>query len=246
MVYGMCCDQSSYIVKANKSISEKLRNQSLVTIEIGPEKATFTVMRELLCFCSKYFRKAFESFDGTEAKTGKIVLEEVDESTFATFVHWLVVQKVELGNGKVVEHIDSAEELARLYIFADKYDTLDLRRTCIDLFMPFLEKEAGWFQHPLRHVVLRLAFENLLGTSGFHCMLADHEVLNIKFSSTSMTDLLWWLDFAPKALVARKMLHHTNIGIGPYISFSVCHYHEHGTEEERKQCPANSPKQRCK
>lgn len=114
--YGMYSNHIYSPRSTNESISEKLRTQSLVTIEVGPNKTPFTVMKEMLCFRSKYFRKAFESFHGIESKTGKIVLEAVDEATFATFVDWLVAQKLELADGKTTDQINSAEEIALLYV----------------------------------------------------------------------------------------------------------------------------------
>lgn len=161
----------------NNHPSNKLRNSAFVTIEIGPDKTLYTVMKELLCLHSRYFRTAFESFDGIEARTEKIMLEDVTEDIFDTCINWLVVQKVKLAGSTSVEEMNSALELTDLYTFADKYNIIDLRRTCINLFVPFFKLDAGWVQHPLRHVVLQLAFEKLPATSGFHSMLADQEVL---------------------------------------------------------------------
>jgi hypothetical protein len=68
-------------------------DQTLVEIIVGGEDAqkSFNLHKDLLCYHSRYFRKAFEG-DWQENEDKFIRLPDVSETTFRLFQHWLYAQ----------------------------------------------------------------------------------------------------------------------------------------------------------
>lgn len=96
------------------------------------------VVKELLCHHSKYFDKAFSFDSGLESLSNSIVLEDVTESTFQSFVNWLHLREITFDNGETDVTVSNIKEAVELFIFADKYDTKKLRNMCIGLIFGFL------------------------------------------------------------------------------------------------------------
>jgi len=133
-------------------------------VQVGPELQEFYLYKELACYYSSYFTKLFDrepsagSFAETESRKTK--LDDVAVPSFELFFQWLESQRFdETGQGKW-------EDLADLYILADRLDAPCLRNAIVNEIhswrcvkfervvarkidklasQPHNEKLSGWF-----------------------------------------------------------------------------------------------------
>jgi len=103
---------------------------SIVFFLVGPKRVKFGVHKGVLIRKSAFFRAALT---GTfkEATEGTVVLQDDSPKVFEVFVSWLYTRKLE----NTVDEIPtpcSSNRLAKLYIFADRYDVPILRNDAID------------------------------------------------------------------------------------------------------------------
>ncbi|KAE9967926.1 hypothetical protein EG328_007898 [Venturia inaequalis] len=218
--------------------TEDLKDPALVTVEIGSEKTQFKVMKWILCHHSKYFRKAF-SFDGIEAKSGKITLEDVDETIFQHFLRYIYLRKfpyhiancAKIDVGKLVGNL---EEAARLFIFAEIYDVIELRRHCVQVFI-LTEKNDVWVSKRGDLSILSLVFNNVPETSSLYRLIADIEIYNLILKTEEETRI--WMETVPKSLAVRKLFleSHGYRRMG-HVLYS-CDYHDHDSDADRENCP---------
>lgn len=54
---------------------------------------------------------------------------------------------------------------------ADKYDTIDLRRVCIDVLARWMVHTGPWSSYASRTTILKLVCDNLLETSGLQTFI---------------------------------------------------------------------------
>lgn len=188
-------------------------------------------MKWILCLHSKYFRKAFE-FDGIEAKSNTISLEDVDETTFRHFLSYIYIKKLPFDLMKsAATDPGTLEEAARLFIFAEIYDLIEVRRHCVQVFVA-AEQYEDWSILEERLRILPLVFDNVPETSSLYRLLADIEVYNVGFVQEE--DIMLWVEAVPKSLIARKLFVHYNKQESTLYS---CDYHEHQSDVDRQQCP---------
>jgi hypothetical protein len=116
-------------------------------------------------------------------------------------------------------------------LFAEKYDTIELRRLCIHYFINRLMLKGGW-ELMIEHApVLKLVFENLAESTSLYRLLSDNEVYNIVLATES--EVLAWLNLVPKSIAARKFLYEKAPGSDEFKILDSCNYHEHQHEAER-------------
>lgn len=99
-------------------------------MQVGPDLQEFHLYKELACYYSSYFTRLFDrvlsagSFAETESRKTK--LDDVAVPSFELFFQWLESQRFdETGQAKW-------EDLADLYILADRLDALRLRNAIIN------------------------------------------------------------------------------------------------------------------
>lgn len=99
-------------------------------MHVGPELQEFYLYKELACYYSSYFTKIFDrepsasSFAGTES--WKTKLDDVAVLSFEAFFRWLESQR--FGGARQARW----EDLADLYILADRLDVPRLRNAIIN------------------------------------------------------------------------------------------------------------------
>ncbi|RDI84094.1 hypothetical protein Vi05172_g5919 [Venturia inaequalis] len=90
---------------------------------------------------------------------------------------------------------DIVEEAVRLHIFADKYNTLKLRRELIT---------AIWKLGCAPEPALQVAFENLHDKFGLYRLLADNEVWSRCIDNINAAND--WMMWVPPSIIANKMV----------------------------------------
>ncbi|KAF2653382.1 hypothetical protein K491DRAFT_718104 [Lophiostoma macrostomum CBS 122681] len=73
--------------------SQAAQDGIIITFEIGPDHVKYQVHRNLLTHYSEYFQKAL-SRPWRESEDSKVVLDDIDPSTFDVFINWLYHQNV--------------------------------------------------------------------------------------------------------------------------------------------------------
>jgi len=89
---------------------------TIVYIEIGPEKQKFGMHKALLCRISPYFQAALTG-NFEEAETGIIVMDDESPEVFTGFNSWLYSGSI---FGKDYNRSSVLKTLSSLYIFANK------------------------------------------------------------------------------------------------------------------------------
>lgn len=194
-------------------------------------------MKWILCHHSGYFRKAF-GFDGLEAKSNTITLEDVDETTFQHFLRYIYLQKLpfDVADWRKID-VGKLEEAARLFIFAEIYDLIELRRHCVQVFI-LAEQNGVWISSKGDLSILSLVFNNVPETSSLYRLLADIEVYKLTLETEEKTRM--WIEAVPTSLVVRKLSLESD-GDRDRRKGQVlypCVYHEHDSYAHRENCPA--------
>ena len=99
---------------------------SLLSIEAGPERAKFTVHKEILLEKAAYFRAAL-SGNFLEGQEDTLKWPDVDSQLLPLFIGW--VYSGEIRNGPTDINFDT---LAKLYVFADSHNILGLKNATAD------------------------------------------------------------------------------------------------------------------
>lgn len=86
------------------------------------------VHKELLCFYSDYFRKAFTG-SSEEASENKITLSDVSVEIFEAFQHWLYTRRLEHDES---DSPNAYVWLAKLWVFGNLYHTPLLQNNAMD------------------------------------------------------------------------------------------------------------------
>ena len=160
----------------------RLLNDPTVTLRCGD--ASFIVHRKLVCQASPFFKSAFTG-DGeyVEASSQSMDLSgtEVTVDAVNLFVEWLYTHCYALSSTDTSDENDKEYmELARLFVFAEKYVVVDLKNDIIDKLFQLHVKDANPPQMP----VVQYVYENTPMSSPFRQLLVDHYTWHI--------DLVWY------------------------------------------------------
>ncbi|KAG9583452.1 hypothetical protein KCU77_g11236, partial [Aureobasidium melanogenum] len=117
---------------------------TVVTITVGPQKKAFVIHKDVLCFCSDYFRAAFNgSFK--EAIEGKLSLPDEDADLFYIvngFVYTRQLRQEDRQTGPQLSH----RTLGQLWAFGDRYLMPALQNTAMDACIKRISlSNNGWF-----------------------------------------------------------------------------------------------------
>ncbi|KAI8934364.1 hypothetical protein NX059_009099 [Plenodomus lindquistii] len=216
------------------------------TILVGEDRMKFTVHEELLVHHSPFFRGALQG-RFKEAQKKEIVLADTKPDIFEYFIHWLYYGRFPR-NGDDKELLEAwagheyrASEymktgnLIHIYIFCDKYDVRELKRTAMD------ELFDNIFDDKLEPVLpgpelVKAAFENVPETSSLcrflvdaNCYWADDD----EWAEDTVSDF-------PCKFIVRVLQTYREYVFGIRIREDdvpeKCDYHEHTNDEERKAC----------
>ncbi|KAF6229857.1 hypothetical protein HO133_004194 [Letharia lupina] len=147
----------------------KLEGVTVVTFEVGPDKAVFQVHQNLLCDASTVFKAAF-SGNFREASERSMSLPDHDKDSVGRMIQWLYTRKFELTFP--VSSETSGEcymQLAKLNTLADKYDIYLLKNQIVDELFDLTKPPRG-FKAPQISVVAYV-FNNTTEGSSFRKLL---------------------------------------------------------------------------
>lgn len=231
-----------YGTETSKLISNsKIINASPETVQLeaicGRKRATVSVHTELLCHFSPYYYAALKG--GFEESGSESLEVDTDKETLNLLVSWLY-------SGQLLAHLSPADRFKKyrlmcLYIFADRFDFLALRRHIFKAWNEaFIVSKSPGFEN------VNYLYKNLPTSSPMLQFTVDVDAKHKVFKSY----VLGAAERAPSAylfavLQAREAIHLselTNIknpaakteDIKCPCCHDVCRYHEHESEEERK------------
>lgn len=114
-------------------------NREIVRLIVGEEGVVFEVHLGTLCKASAYFTAAFSKYRFAESHSREIVMHE-DPDTVDRFVGWAYSSSLDEDVEKETEMNAWAMELAKLYIFANKYVVTRLESQLVPLLQDLSEK----------------------------------------------------------------------------------------------------------
>jgi hypothetical protein len=134
---------------------------NLISVLVGPDKATFTVHENYICAKSKFFKAACSKqwTRGAEGINRVIRLPEEDPQIFKSYVSWVytnevVVQGIADRREETGPTVAGKEqgELIKLYVLGDKLDDLALRdqvmKTLVNMNVQTYAASVTWaFEH---------------------------------------------------------------------------------------------------
>lgn len=155
-----------------------------------------------------------------------MTFEDVDPSIFRTFVNWVYTNRVEFADGTTKLDDHNFEEALQTYIWADRYETIELCNALVDGF-------ASHFQ--TQDIIpntweLDLAFKNLPPNSGICRLFADLLMHGITARNMhSEQDFLKYIGSLPVETVGRILYFHITKKVGKEPDYweNRCSYHNH-------------------
>mgnify|MGYP004506209227 CR=1 FL=1 len=173
-----------------------------------------------------------------------MTLEDDDPDTFTYFVHWLYYQHLpdknknddkELTEKFYHDKYPGYEEIVRLCVFADKYETTGPRRATVDLlFHTMVNHEDSGLPG---NDTITYAFKHLSATSPMRRLLVDlfchYESLE-GFDRHVLTNLVFL-----QAMWQRYVHSRCNEDQDIAEGLKLCDCHEHTNEGDRKACEKN-------
>ncbi|KAF2709295.1 hypothetical protein K504DRAFT_271438 [Pleomassaria siparia CBS 279.74] len=237
---------------------------SVVVIEVGPNKKKYYVHKDLLTHHSEYFYKTLRG-SWIENKNQLIALEDVEPKIFDIFVNWLYTQEIPKDydawtsgsvedydastSGSVEDHdastsrgveIDKnfglSEDLMKIkaYVFGNRFLAHRFCRAVNNSLVDSAFQECSSFYYE----EIIYAFENLPTGSRILTLLVDIQCAF--WNGSSDRDFGGEIELRaqlPHDFLIRYMIRHGRIKEDPEgTELNRCSYHEHSSEEEKKAC----------
>lgn len=180
----------------------------------------------LLCHFSPYYHAALQG--GFKEARKKSLDVDTDEETLVTVIFWLY-------HGQLPTAFTSFDSFTRknyllkLYIFADRFDILALRRYIISHWA-----STNWSTNLLSFSQVAFAYTNLPTSSPMLRYIVDVTAWHRAFGADDTGRDVLPLDFVYSVLERKDELAFRGGSVTKCpCCFDTCHYHEHESEEER-------------
>lgn len=212
-----------------------------MVVEVGEKGRRYSLHKAFLCHYSEYFRKALNG-PWKEAEDGVVPLKDIEPGVFNVFVNWMYTQKLP-GNceewcqvGELGEAWDFASEIAlilKAYNFGDRFLATAFKRAANVAIVGILHGCAPFYE------VVIFAFKNLPAHSPILQLLVDAQCRHWSecLDDTEEVELQKQL---PYDFLLRVMKRYSEKVYGDTAWFEEplarCLYHEHASDEERKEC----------
>jgi hypothetical protein len=202
-----------------------------VTVGAGSSAVVFTLPKELLCDSSTYFKAALNN-GFAETATQKITLDDDNSDVFRTYATWLFQREI---TEDTLRKIDNEIEphLYHVYMFADRRGIRCLANDVTTMLASF------WCTQNLDTDTVIECLPLLQPQCGLSELVLDNLVLDSR-------DELWDTDdwnnvcrYSPEIIVElfKKDRAFPDSFNGGYKCFnSICHYHKHEDDDEKKEC----------
>ena len=112
----------------------RFSNVNVVNIFVGPKRVKFIIHEHLLRDVSTYFTAAMQP-RWKEGQVKTLNLQEDDPDFFDVFAQWLYQHHGDLPRSSSLLCSQSARQLVGIYLMADKFQVLDLKKHVIDTFV---------------------------------------------------------------------------------------------------------------
>ncbi|KAF2872620.1 hypothetical protein BDV95DRAFT_542848 [Massariosphaeria phaeospora] len=148
----------------------------LVIVKVGPDAKEYHIHKELLMYCSGFFRGALSSEAFKSAQDGVIVLEDVETPTFDAFTDWLYGQK--FPQWEIWElwytypdrkHVTVFNMLILWYVFADRFLVPAMKKTIVHAATKKIGGQAPHYEY------VDYAWANLPPNSPFLQLIVDFQ-----------------------------------------------------------------------
>lgn len=198
---------------------------TLQTTEEGGRK--FSVHKALLCHYSPYFNSALNG-NFSEAKDGLHPLA-INEQVVTRFIGWLYTR-----NSFCSTLPEDRPSASSLYIFADRYDVLALRRDCLNMLSSLTRRNII-----TSYTSVVNAYGNLPESSPYLRALEQTYICKWTPDLDSIGDQDATRATAPSNFLAAVMVGKARRnGSGDHrpgcCCYNVCRFHEHESDEERE------------
>ena len=172
----------------------KFQDNSIVTLNVGPDKRTFHVHQELLFKHSPVFKAAF-SGECRESSERCIALPEDDPEIVERFMQWLYFKSLGLTKGISPETCEERYwQLANMNTLADKFDVGLLKNSIIDEFFAESKQPDSWIPGPL---AIGYIYENTTESSSLRKLMVDIYVWQTNYEFHTRRDVRAGLEIIP-------------------------------------------------
>ena len=156
--------------------SHSLINVPMVVLYVGEPKSTLYVHRDLICNASPVFASAFLGSGGfIESTEQSMTLTDEDVGTVARFSQWLYTGDYDLvGYDNFRDTQARYMQLAKLYVFADKYDVINLQNNITGKLFRFQKKRS----EGAKLDVVNYVYEHTAANCAFRQLLVADDVWN--------------------------------------------------------------------
>ena len=126
------------------TISGKLElySRPLVTVFVGPEKHEFKLPKNLICYNSKYFDRAFNG-PFKEAEEHTLHLVDCDKEEFERVVQWMLTYNVHFDPGSFFQVKETISTMVAFLKLADRLDVLGPFDSVIDKIRRLLVEDTN-------------------------------------------------------------------------------------------------------
>ena len=210
-------------MEASMPDSPTFANKETVAVYVGGKKTAFHIHENLLSDCSPVFKVAFEQRLTMEFND-IMALPNVKTVDFEHFTKWLYTGPCGLDASKSLP--GKLESLISLYVFADKYEILQLKSCICDQIIQILDQDKGFQIPPLDCVAFTYA--NLPLSSALRKLLIDWFVWGVEsswFDSPENRDSLGKIpEFAVDSVAALTALRCNPLIQNPFLGDTSRYY----------------------
>ncbi|KAF2117804.1 hypothetical protein BDV96DRAFT_597678 [Lophiotrema nucula] len=231
-------------------------SREVILIEIGPDRVKYYVLKAFLTHYSQYFNKSLNG-PWKEAEDRKIALPDVEPTVFNIFVNWLYTQAMpksrsawfrvsELSWNPYETTKDLDLLMIKAYIFGDRFATPRFSQLVLDQFAShnICNGDTPWYSNII------YAYDNLSASNVMLKLLVDlhSHFWDVDHDDEKEPDGIQ--DQLPRAFLLSVMRKQTKMisdleDKSAKEHLTACSYHEHATDEGRKECQKRIKDSQC-
>jgi hypothetical protein len=214
----------------------------MVTVEIGPEHATYRIHKALLVHHSDYFRNALRAC-WKEGEEKQVILDDLEPSAFDVFVDWLYTKRIPKTEqqwlmpepGEEMYPYNCRMNLLRLkaYVVADRLGAQELLQAINNNYVDDASKGPPWYEEII------YAFANIPSERRIlKVLVAAHCTYSQADDDGEWEDQTELRNNLPLEFLLQVLKCYQEICEGGKWGqlLGACVFHEHVTDKERQKC----------